>query len=130
MKIAVATEGNRVAAHFGHCREFTLAEVIDGVVKNREVVANPEHQPGFLPRYLGSMGVTHVIAGGMGPRAQELFATQGITTVIGVQGTVEEALQALANGTLVGGPSLCTHGNQGHGSTHHCEHRGCGGEQR
>jgi len=56
----------------------------DGKVKSNLAIPNPGHQPGFLPVYLGDMGVTCIIAGGMGPRAQTLFEERGIRAVVGV----------------------------------------------
>ncbi|RDV84090.1 NifB/NifX family molybdenum-iron cluster-binding protein [Ammonifex thiophilus] len=120
MKVLLAVEGDRVAAHFGHAPSFLIAEIEDGKVKRTEFVPNPGHKPGFLPAYFSQMGITHVIAGGMGPRAQELFQAHGITTILGVQGAVEEVIQAFCDNRLVPGPSLCDHGQKG-------THGGCGG---
>ena len=119
MKIAVATQGSLVSPHFGHCEEFTLFEVSDGKVVGRKSVPNPGHAPGFLPEYLAKLGVTHVIAGGMGARAVQLFEARGIKPLLGVEGTVDKAVEDLLNGVLETGGSLCTHG-EGHG------HGGCG----
>lgn len=128
MKLALATEGGYVAGHFGHCAEFLLVDVKDGEVKGKVFVPNPGHQPGFLPQYLGDMGVTHVIAGGMGARAQELFLARGISPIVGAQGPVNEVLDAFLAGKLITGPSLCTHGIEGH--VHRCGGGGCGGQHR
>jgi len=114
-KIAVATEGADVASHFGRCPEYTLVDLSAGKVTGKKVVPNPGHQPGFLPRFLGEMGVNCVIAGGMGMRAQNLFAEQGIQTVVGVTGPVDDALSRYLAGQLAGGESLCSH-PQGHDS--------------
>ncbi|MBE0466044.1 MAG: NifB/NifX family molybdenum-iron cluster-binding protein [Candidatus Desulforudis sp.] len=132
MKLALATDGDQVAAHFGHCPEYTLADVEDGQVKNQVTLPNPGHQPGFLPMYLGEMKVTHVIAGGMGPKAQELFAARGITAIVGAQGPVKEVISAFISGKLVAGPSLCSHGSGGHDHGHggNCGAGGCGGHDR
>lgn len=108
-KIALATEGDSIAGHFGHCPAFTVMDVEDGEVKKREVVANPGHQPGFLPRFLAGLGVTHIIVGGMGPAAQDLFNQQNITTIIGAQGAVENVVREFLDGTLKLGPSQCDH---------------------
>lgn len=108
VKVALATDGQYVAAHFGDCPAYTLAEVKDGQVKSVETIPNPGHRPGFLPTYLSELGVTHVIAGGMGPRAQELFAGRGITTIIGVQGTINEVLDAFTAGRLRPGEALAS----------------------
>lgn len=112
-KIAIATEGNYVSGHFGHCPEFTLFELeADSVIK-KEKIANPGHKPGFLPPFLGGFGVTHIIAGGMGPMAQQLFVEQGIEPIIGVSGDVDEVIKAFIDGTLQRGESTCNH-REGH----------------
>jgi len=121
MKVAIATDGNMVAGHFGRCQEYTTYQVEDGQVSGRMVVPNPGHEPGFLPRYLAGMGVKVIMAGGMGPRAQALFDEAGIQTVVGVTGPVDDVIRAFAAGQLQGGDSLCRHGEgrgDGHGSAH------------
>ena len=110
-KIAVATDGAEVAQHFGRCPAYTLVEIKDGSAVDQKVIPNPGHQPGFLPRFLAEKGVKCVIAGGMGPRAQNLFAEQEINTIIGVTGPVAEAIESYLSGNLVGGVSLCEHGH-------------------
>jgi predicted Fe-Mo cluster-binding NifX family protein len=107
--VAISTDGDEVAAHFGRCQAYTLVEIADGAIRRRETIANPGHEPGFLPRYLAERRVTCIVAGGMGPRAQMLFDEQGIETIVGVSGTIEETLQALLRGELESGESLCEH---------------------
>jgi predicted Fe-Mo cluster-binding NifX family protein len=112
MKIAISTDGGSVSAHFGRCPSYTIVEIQDGKVVGRQEIPNPGHSPGFLPGYLAERGVTTIIAGGMGPRAQGLFADNRIETVIGVQGRVDEVVDAFLQGTLVGGKDLCDHGHR------------------
>lgn len=124
MKIAIATDGNSVAQHFGRCPEYTLADISGGEVKNKVVIPNPGHEPGFLPGYLARMGVSCVIAGGMGPRAQGLFNQHNIQTFVGVTGNVDQVIQSFVNGQLKSGESLCdhphdVHGGHGDGYCHH-----------
>ncbi len=109
MKVAVATERGRVAPHFGHCPQYTIAEIQQGNVVEREVIDNPGHQPGFLPGYLAQKGVDLVVAGGMGQRARDLFQQQGIATVVGVEGAVEAALGRCAAGDLRDEGNYCAH---------------------
>lgn len=111
MRIAVATEGNMVAQHFGRCPEYTLVDVSDGQARSWVVIPNPGHEPGFLPRYLADMGVTCIIAGGMGPRAQRLFEEHRIQTVVGAAGYVREVVESYIKGQLRPGPSSCEHGS-------------------
>lgn len=109
MKIAIATENDYVAQHFGHCATYTLVELEENRVIGKEVIANPGHQPGFLPGFLAKYGVSCIIAGGMGQRAQQLFAGQGIDTVVGVAGPVEQVISDYLAGNLQSGESLCDH---------------------
>ncbi|HIE52401.1 MAG TPA: dinitrogenase iron-molybdenum cofactor [Armatimonadetes bacterium] len=112
MRVAIATEGTEVAQHFGRCASYTLVEIEGEEVVDYTVVPNPGHQPGFLPGYLAQQGVKCVIAGGMGPRAMNLFADYGIETVVGVTGPVTEVAEQFARGELQGGESWCEHGQR------------------
>lgn len=118
MKIAIATEGSAVSAHFGRCQAYTLLDIEEGKVVTRETIANPGHQPGFLPKYLAGMGVNCIIAGGMGPRAQGLFAAQNIEYIIGVQGPVDEVIEKYLRQELEAGEDQCSHQP---GDEHTCE---------
>jgi predicted Fe-Mo cluster-binding NifX family protein len=113
MKVAIATDQSYVSAHFGRCPSYTIYEVVDGKVQQKEEIDNPGHQPGFLPRYLSEKGVNVIIAGGMGPRAQGLFEQNHITTVIGVQGPVDEIITKFINQELEAGEDLCDHDHGG-----------------
>ena len=95
MKVAISTDSGQVSAHFGRCPEFTLVEVENGNVKTKEVIQNPGHHPGFLPKFLHEQGVTKIIAGGMGQRAAMLFAEQKIETIMGISGSIEEVVNKL-----------------------------------
>jgi predicted Fe-Mo cluster-binding NifX family protein len=109
MRVAVSTDGDMVAAHFGRCEAYTLADIEEAKVVKSETIANPGHEPGFLPGYLAERGVNCIVAGGMGPRAHGLFAEKQIETIVGVSGSVAAALEALARGELKGGESTCDH---------------------
>ncbi len=109
MIIAVATEENMVAQHFGRCPEYTIFKLADGAVSEEKVIANPGHEPGFLPGYLAQMGVNCIIAGGMGPRAQSLFTNENIKTYIGISGPIKEVIEAYLSGNLQSGESTCDH---------------------
>jgi predicted Fe-Mo cluster-binding NifX family protein len=119
MKVAIAADGGYVAQHFGKCQEYAVFEVENGSSGNLEYIPSPGHQPGFLPRYLKSLNVDCIIAGGMGQKALALFAENNIETIVGISGPVEKVKEDFVNGKLVSGASLCTHPD-GH-------HEGCGG---
>jgi predicted Fe-Mo cluster-binding NifX family protein len=121
MKIAISTENGYVSAHFGRCPTYTIIDVQNGRVATRQEIPNPGHQPGFLPQYLSDMGVEAIIAGGMGPRAQGLFAAKNIQTVIGVQGPLDEVIVKFLRGELEAGQDLCDHGHHQEGPCRHEE---------
>ena len=110
MRIAIATENGQVAAHFGRCPEFTLVDIENDAVQNREVLANPGHVPGLIPRILNEQGAKVIVAGGMGQRAVMLFGQENIKTVVGITGPVDNVIEQLLAGTLTGGESLCKPG--------------------
>ena len=128
MKVAISTDGDYVSAHFGRCPSFTIVEIEGEKVVGRELVENPGHQPAFLPQYLSEKGASCIIAGGMGRRAEVLFAEKGIETVVGVAGRVDEVIDKLVSGKLEGGESLCRPGaGRGYGvEKSECDHPGQG----
>jgi predicted Fe-Mo cluster-binding NifX family protein len=104
--IAIAAEDDRgleaeVSAHFGRCPYYVLAETENGSVTGSRVVANPHfgaHQPGVMPRYIQGLGANVIIAGGMGPRAIDMFHGFDIDVATGALGGVQKVLQAYLNG--------------------------------
>ena len=117
MKIAFAIDGNCVAQHFGRCEQYTLVSIDEGKEIGRETILSPEHQPGMLPLFLSAFGITHIAAGGMGPKAQDLFSENNIQVIVGVSGPLEQVIETLLQGSLKVGESLCQHGPD-----HVCDH--------
>ena len=112
MKIAVPVANGRLAMHFGHCDEFALFEVDEdrSAIAASETVSAPEHAPGLLPEWLAAQGATAVIAGGMGMRAQQLFAQSGIKVLTGAPAEEPRLIvQGYLDGTLELGENVCDH---------------------
>lgn len=112
MTIAIPLVGDRLSAHFGHCEEFALVHADGGKegVLRLETVTPPPHAPVVFPQWLAQLGVQVVIVGGMGSRAQSLFAQQGITVVTGAPvDTAEVLAQAYLSGSLQSGENVCDH---------------------
>ncbi len=109
MKLAISTDQGYVSAHFGRCQSYTIVDIQDGRLVSREEIPNPGHQPGFLPGYLSEKNVNCIIAGGMGPRAQGLFAQKNIEIVLGVQGAVDEIIEKFMKQEIEAGDDLCDH---------------------
>ena len=112
MKIAISTDNGYVSPHFGRCASYTIAEIKEGKVLHTEEIPNPGHEPGFLPKYLSDKGVTYIIAGGMGPRAQGLFAQNDIKTIIGVQGPIDKVIKDIISQDLKPGVDMCEHADK------------------
>ena len=111
MKIAIPLTDGQLCMHFGHCEQFALVETDeqDNIV-NKTLLTPPPHEPGVLPAWLNEQGANVIIAGGMGMRAQQLFAQNDITVVVGASGEQPEQLvAAYLNGTLETGDNVCDH---------------------
>lgn len=119
-KIALPLESGVLCAHFGHCQQFAIVDVQNGVIANIKTHTPPEHVPGVYPRWVAQFGVTDVIAGGMGQKAIDLFHEQKINVFIGaplidakeiVTQFIDDKLQLSAN--------YCNHDeNHSHGCSH------------
>lgn len=112
MKIAIPLVHGKLSLHFGHCEEFALVEVDPQTktIKKKDILTSPPHQPGLLPKWLGEKGASVIIAGGIGSRAQGLFAEQNIDVVVGAPSDSPEVLvSAYLNGTLKSGENICDH---------------------
>jgi predicted Fe-Mo cluster-binding NifX family protein len=81
--IAVPTSNGLLDGHFGHCSHFTLVEVLENNIINEKLVQAPAHEPGLLPPWLAQMGVTDVIAGGMGQQAINIFNQHKVNVFVG-----------------------------------------------
>jgi len=112
MKIAVPLAEGKLSMHFGHCESFALLDVDPAAkrILGREDLDAPPHQPGLLPPWLAERGATMIIAGGMGQRAQALFAEHGIEVLVGAPAETPEMLvEGYLTGTLVTGSNVCDH---------------------
>jgi predicted Fe-Mo cluster-binding NifX family protein len=108
--VAIPLENGRLCSHFGHCQQFAIIDVEDNSIVGEKLLTPPPHEPGLLPGWLAERGVTHVIAGGMGQRALDLFAGQHIQVSVGAQvkSPKDLVLDWLRN-TLVTGDNACDH---------------------
>lgn len=107
---AVPTIGKQLCVHFGHCEEFTIIETNDEQVVHIEYHKPPVHQPGTYPRFLAEKGVTTIISGGMGMKAQQIFAQNNIEVFTGIDLEIPEKLvEQYMNDQLKNGNNLCDH---------------------
>ncbi|PTV95350.1 putative Fe-Mo cluster-binding NifX family protein [Halanaerobium saccharolyticum] len=124
-KIAVPVQGENVSAHFGHAPEFKLFSTEDNTISAEEVIENPGHQPGLLPKLLNEAGADIIIASGMGQKAIAIFEHNNIEVVCGAAGNAREAVSNYLNDKLDASDNACSHG-EGDGHHDH-DHHGHGG---
>ncbi len=110
-KIAVPIdEQGIVNAHFGHCPYFKLHDIEGNVVVSDEILQPPPHEPGLLPGWLAGLGVTDVLAGGIGDRAIQLFNQRGISVYAGApKMEAGELVQGFLDGSVAFTANACDH---------------------
>ena len=112
MRFAIPMAEGQLCMHFGHCEQFALVDVdaASKQITGTQYLTPPPHEPGVIPRWLHEQGATVIIAGGMGMRAQQIFAENGITVVTGAPVASPEALvTAYLQEALVTGANACDH---------------------
>ena len=129
LKIAIPLANDQLCMHFGHCEEFAVIDADENEKKivKIEKLTPPPHEPGVLPRWIASLGVQIVIAGGMGGRALQLLSEQGVEVLAGAPSLAPEKLvEAFFAKTLELGVNGCNH-EEGHGHGEgHCHGHGEG----
>jgi len=129
MRIAIPLQQGRFSQHFGGAETFALytVDAADRTVGEPELDAPPEHGRGIYPMWLRNKGATVVLAGGMGPRAIDIFAQHGIEVVLGVQGDDPNAVvQSYLDGSLDATGEVChEHGYHDCGHDHGSHGGGC-----
>ena len=112
MRIAIPLTANKLSEHFGHCEQFAIIDVDDErkAIQSQELVEPPAHEPGVLPKWLAGMHVELIIAGGMGQRAQQLFAQNDIRVLCGApQAEPGDLVEQYLQGELAFGENICDH---------------------
>lgn len=108
--IAIPVSNNCLCQHFGHCQQFAIYKIEDKNIMEENYLTPPPHEPGVLPAWLASKGVTHVITGGMGQRAISLFQQQNISVYTGApEKSARSLIEDFLNNTLITGVNACDH---------------------
>ncbi len=120
MKIAIPLAGGKLATHFGHCEQFAILTITDGVISKQETLTPPPHAPGVIPNWVADQGCTDIIVGGMGEAAQTILRQRGVKLTCGAPSDAPEKLAALyLRGELTDAGNACDHGSEGHHGCHH-----------
>jgi predicted Fe-Mo cluster-binding NifX family protein len=121
MKIAIpAYENQTLCPHFGHAPNFAIIEVNDETkqVNSIELLVPEMGGHEAVPPWLKSLGVSVLVAGGIGQRAIDNLQAHQITVLYGAQEKpVKEITEEFLNNKLTMEPRPCNH-------IHHdnCEH--------
>lgn len=108
--IAIPTSNKCLCSHFGHCDEFAIYETEDNKIIAESFHNPPPHEPGVYPSWLASMGVDHVIAGGIGQRAISLFNQNNISVTVGAGSDSPRVLvEKFLKNELKSGLNACDH---------------------
>ncbi len=127
MKVAVTYENGMIFQHFGHTEQFKLYEIENGAIVKEQVVDTAGSGHGALAGFLAEHQVDTLICGGIGGGAQMALAEAGIRLFGGVSGSADEAVKALAAGSLEYNPAVhCDHHDHEHGEGHSCGTHSCG----
>ncbi|MDC7243531.1 MAG: NifB/NifX family molybdenum-iron cluster-binding protein, partial [Sphaerochaetaceae bacterium] len=103
-----------VAEHFGHCEYFVVYEVENKEIKGSEIIKNPPHQKGALPKFLKGHEINVLVTGNMGKMAVNLCNELGIECYRGAEGDPVEVINSYLAGTLVSDDSECNHDKENH----------------
>jgi len=107
---AIPTENGKLCAHFGHCDQFAIVKTFENKISGEEFVTPPVHQPGVYPSFLAKQGVDVIISGGMGQKAQDLFAQNNIEVHMGVQAdSPAQLVENYLTDQLETGQNMCDH---------------------
>ena len=108
--IAVPIENGILCPHFGHCQQFAIIETDGNTISEERFLVPPPHEPGVIPAWLASEGVTDIIAGGIGQRAIALFNEKHINVFVGAPiKNHTDLARDLLNDTLQAGANYCDH---------------------
>jgi len=127
MRIAVTYENGNVFQHFGHTAHFAIYDVQNDQVAAKVIIPTMGSGHGALAGFLKNAQVDVLICGGIGGGAQAALAQAGIQLFGGVQGSADDAVNALIAGQLAFDPNVhCDHHEHEHGD-HNCGEHSCGG---
>ena len=126
MKIAATYENGLIGQHFGRTAQFKVYDVEDGKVIASTVLDTNGTGHGALAGFLKTADVRIIICGGIGMGARNALDEAGIEVIYGIEGSADEAIHSLLDGTIVFDPDKgCDHHGEGHGCGHHEDDHGC-----
>ncbi len=128
MKIAVTYDNGNIFQHFGKTEFFKVYEVENNQVVSSEVISSNGAGHGALAELLSNQSVDVLICGGIGGGAQAALEDAGVALCSGIQGDVDQAVEAYLKGELESAGVNCDHHHEeGHSCGSHEDGHSCGG---
>lgn len=94
MRIAVPTKADAFCEHFGRSDGFFICEADQVQAQQPRIIPRPKSKCESVPQWLRKLGVTTILAGGMGEVARHHFAELGIAVSVGHRGSDPAAVVA------------------------------------
>lgn len=121
MKIAIASNGNLVAEHFGQCNTFLIYTVATNQASEKpEMLVCQEGcacKSNTVSLFV-ERGVEVLLTGSMGQGALNKLNDAGIKVYLGCSGHIKDVFSAYLQGSLVNSEVTCQH----HRHDHSCSH--------
>jgi len=121
-KIALPVTAEKlIDGHFGHCEYYAVYTISDDNTISDIRSFRSEEGCGCksnVASLLAEMGVTVMLAGGIGAGAIQVLNNQGITVVRGCSGDATEAVMQFISGNLADSGESCSEHERHHGSGH------------
>ncbi len=109
-KLAIPVENGALSHHFGHSREFLFYEISETGMIKKESKIPPPHAEGTIPKWLIEEKATHLLVGGIGPKAVNMLKASGIDVIIGVEvDSPDNIVVDFINDELKYGQNHCHH---------------------
>ena len=104
MKVAIPYLNDQIHPQFGKCNAYQIITVINKLIQQKELIEVEEH--GHVARLtrLKDLGVDTLICGKIGEKAVDTLDVLQITYYRGIQGSIDQAIALLIEGTLVDVP--------------------------
>ncbi len=126
MRIAVPTkENNQIDAHFGHCEFYKIYTVSDqNQVISEERLDSPQGCgcKSNIAETFQTMGITIMLAGGIGNGAINNLKARGVDVVRNCEGDVSHIVAKYLAGEVKDGGSNCSAHEDGHDDGYVCSH--------
>ncbi|MCR5755257.1 MAG: DUF134 domain-containing protein [Acetatifactor sp.] len=126
MRVAVAYDNGNVFGHFGRTEQFKVYDIEEEKVVDTQILGTNGEGCGALAGILNIAKVDTLICGGIGGGAQRALQEAGIAIYAGVNGSADDAVDALIAGTIdASSEANCDHHDHEHGEGHSCGHGSC-----